>query len=660
MSTIFAFGVVCSLFGPALWIWEFQTQLSVGILFSLGVLGAIQALQVFVLLAFERSKGRIPPGGPPVLEWSNLDRMYLLSNRICATIFIYHCYQYVMTLSASEHQGTFFNAVIVIPLMFVVYDLPYSFFHRLLHVPALYPLIHKHHHAEVTPWRGHDDAVNTHPLEYIIGQYLHLWVPMLLNQCVVAFHPATFVVFMALAGILASLSHTRYDVDLCFYKPRDHDMHHRMFRVNYGQYVHCWDYLFGTYTAWETPTASQTEKVMSKVRPPGVDDADFYAAIRKWERQAKLVADAPYMTEQACANTMKRFATIRDAPKVAAVTGGNGFVGQALVRMLLERGSEKVLSIDVREGKTKIAVPPLSSLLTLNMDITAGSEDMTKVLQEHKVCVVFHTAALVGPYHPKPLYEKVNYHGTLNVIKACRAAGVQKLVMTSSPSTLLSEQGVNGLGIDDIEVPTAFLDEYARTKRLADRAVIEANSQTLFTTVLMPHQVYGEDDELFYPNVLKAARTGKLRIMGSGHNVISFTHVQNVAHAHICAAAALTSEVAPPAANSYIVTDGPARYLWDEIDKGIVEDGNMSIWCKSRAPTWLLMMVARVGIVINHFTSMLGSKVPLTPYVVRAMTMPRYFSITKTIRDLHYLPIKSFDASWKAMAVHQSQKLARK
>ena len=44
--------------------------------------------------------------------------------------------------------------------------------------------------------------------------------------------------------------------------------------------------------------------------------------------------------------------------------------------------------------------------------------------------VVFHIAAMVGPYHARDTYMKVNYDGTLNVIKACKEQGKCKRAYT--------------------------------------------------------------------------------------------------------------------------------------------------------------------------------------------------------------------------------------
>lgn len=127
---------------------------------------------------------------------------------------------------------------------------------------------------------------------------------------------------------------------------------------------------------------------------------------------------------------------------------------------------------------------------------------------------VFHVAALVGPYFPHEAYEKVNYHGTLNVISACRAAGVGKLVMTSSPTAHM-DGACEGKGED--ELPTIpqkhYLQEYARTKAMGEKACTDACDESLLTCAIAPHQVYGEQDKLFLPSFIAAAESGLLRVV---------------------------------------------------------------------------------------------------------------------------------------------------
>lgn len=61
--------------------------------------------------------------------------------------------------------------------------------------------------SQVNPTRGNHDAMNVHPVEFIVGEYLHLAAMM-----VVPVHAATCLVFIVMLGVLTSLNHTRYDV----------------------------------------------------------------------------------------------------------------------------------------------------------------------------------------------------------------------------------------------------------------------------------------------------------------------------------------------------------------------------------------------------------------------------------------------------------------
>ena len=103
--------------------------------------------------------------------------------------------------------------------------------------------IHKHHHRQKAPERGNIDAINVHPFEFAVGEYLHL-----LTVYLIPCHIYTVVFFVAIRGILASLNHTRYDVNIPYiFSVKVHDVHHRIPESNYGQYTMFWDKLFGSY-----------------------------------------------------------------------------------------------------------------------------------------------------------------------------------------------------------------------------------------------------------------------------------------------------------------------------------------------------------------------------------------------------------------------------
>jgi nucleoside-diphosphate-sugar epimerase len=113
------------------------------------------------------------------------------------------------------------------------------------------------------------------------------------------------------------------------------------------------------------------------------------------------------------------------------VLGGLGLVGRRLVEMLAEADPmAEVVASDV--GAAPVGLDATSNVSFVRADITDVQALMR--LFEGASCV-YHCAALVGPYHPHELYEKVNVAGTLNVIEACKAQQVPKLVMTATPSS---------------------------------------------------------------------------------------------------------------------------------------------------------------------------------------------------------------------------------
>jgi len=207
-------------------------------------------------VAKHASRGEISNGGAPLATLSGRDRLFVAFSKLVTTLFIYHCGQFLIqagalhtALESSHSLRAVLLLPVYLPLLFLAYDFFYTLFHWALHMPALYPWIHKHHHRQVAPFRGNTDGINVHPVEYIIGEYLHLACYWMLGRVVghENVHPLTMVVFIAVGGTLASLNHTRYDVQFLGYSVRAHDHHHRQPRCNFGQYTMFWDRVFGTY-----------------------------------------------------------------------------------------------------------------------------------------------------------------------------------------------------------------------------------------------------------------------------------------------------------------------------------------------------------------------------------------------------------------------------
>ncbi|HWI23675.1 MAG TPA: NAD(P)-dependent oxidoreductase, partial [Lysobacter sp.] len=108
------------------------------------------------------------------------------------------------------------------------------------------------------------------------------------------------------------------------------------------------------------------------------------------------------------------------------VTGGGGFLGQALCRGLLARGFE-VTSFN--RGR----YPALDALGV--RQVQGDLADRDAVLAAAKgVDAIFHNAAKAGAWGSYESYHLANVVGTQNVLAACRAHGIARLVYTSTPS----------------------------------------------------------------------------------------------------------------------------------------------------------------------------------------------------------------------------------
>jgi nucleoside-diphosphate-sugar epimerase len=277
---------------------------------------------------------------------------------------------------------------------------------------------------------------------------------------------------------------------------------------------------------------------------------------------------------------------------------------------------------------------------------------------------VFHIAALVGPYHSEAAYVKVNYDGTINVLKACKAYGVKKLVMSSSPSTRFPypDPTINGKSEADLavinggEYPKKFMQPYAETKALGEKAVRDACGTTaddLLTIAVAPHQVYGPKDTLFLPSLLSAAGEGLLRIFGDGHNLISFCHVDNYCHGLILGAEALYPG-SPALGKYYVVTDGEPLKFWKVLDEAVVAMGFTSLWKKFHLPTWFMMGLAWLVLVLgNLYGALTGTPkhvvnyhLKLNPFAVKMLVINRHFDISAARKDLKYEPVVSFQEGW--------------
>jgi 2-alkyl-3-oxoalkanoate reductase len=311
--------------------------------------------------------------------------------------------------------------------------------------------------------------------------------------------------------------------------------------------------------------------------------------------------------------------------ETALVTGGGGFLGRAIVDQLLARG-DAVRVLGRRD------YPDLAA-----RGVECAQGDLADADAVRGACqgvdVVFHTAALPGMWGSRAAFERTNVEGTRNVLEACRAQGVGRLVHTSTPSVVSGAGLQDHAGVDESEpYPERFLAHYPRTKAQAEREVLAADGEALRTTALRPHLIFGPGDPHLVPRVIARARAGRLRIVGPGDNLVDMTYVDNAARAHLQAAAAL-SETGAPGGKAYFLSNGEPVQLWPWINALLERLGVPPI--RKRIS---LRAAYRVGQVMEVLWRLLPGEPPMTRFVAGQLATSHWFDISAARRDFGYDP----------------------
>ncbi len=312
----------------------------------------------------------------------------------------------------------------------------------------------------------------------------------------------------------------------------------------------------------------------------------------------------------------------------ALVTGGGGFLGGAIVRMLVARG-DRVRSLSRQH------YPALRALGVEQLQGDLG--DVASVETACQGCaVVFHVAAKAGVAGRYADYHRANVVGTENVLAACRKQGIERLVFTSSPSVVFDGRDIEGVD-ESVPYPDHYHAAYPQTKAQAERLVLSANGPTLATVALRPHLIWGPGDNHLVPRILARGRAGKLRKIGRGDKKIDSVYIDNAASAHLLACDRLTPG-SPIGGRAYFISNGEPMPMWELVDR-ILAAGDLPPVTKS-VPLWLAITVGWV-MERSYATFRPDSEPPMTPFLARELATSHWFDLSAARRDLGYVPLVS-------------------
>jgi len=319
------------------------------------------------------------------------------------------------------------------------------------------------------------------------------------------------------------------------------------------------------------------------------------------------------------------------------VTGGGGFLGRAIVMRLLARG----------DSVTVLGRRAHSDLADLGVDVQQG--DVAVAADVNRAIVgaeaVFHTAACVSSWGRALDFERINIGGTQNVIDACRAHGVAKLIYTSSPSVAHGEGDAEGIN-EDHPYPTSFDAHYPRTKALAEQRVLSANDDKLLTVSLRPHLMWGPGDTQLLPRAVTLARSGKMKLPGGPPKKIDCTYIDNAVDAHLLALDALKPGAAC-AGRAYFISQGeplPQAELMTRVLAAVGMHGPFRM-----VPPSLIRLAGATAESWFKLRGIYDHEPPITRFVARQLTTAHWFDISAAKRDLGYVPHVSFAEGLKKL-----------
>ncbi len=314
----------------------------------------------------------------------------------------------------------------------------------------------------------------------------------------------------------------------------------------------------------------------------------------------------------------------------ALVTGGGGFLGKAIVKLLLERGDE-VRSFSRNEH------PALSAL---GVEHCRGElSDAAAVQRAAAGCdIVFHVAAKAGVWGPYDEFYRANVLGTRHVIDACRMHGIKRLVHTSSPSVVFD--GTDMEGVDEsVPYPDHYVAFYPQTKAEAEQLVLQANDEQLATVALRPHLIWGPEDNHLVPRILDRGAKGALRRIGRRDCLADTIYIDNAAQAHLQAADRLDIG-SPVAGKAYFLSQGEPLPLWDIVDR-ILDAGGIAPVSGTISPK----LAYCIGWIMEKVYGTFGikSEPRMTRFVAKELSTAHWFDISAAQRDFDYTPGVSFD-----------------
>ncbi|CAI8738358.1 NAD-dependent epimerase/dehydratase family protein [Pseudomonas serbica] len=313
------------------------------------------------------------------------------------------------------------------------------------------------------------------------------------------------------------------------------------------------------------------------------------------------------------------------------VTGGTGFIGRHIVWQLAAKGCEVRFS-----GRNAVAAAEVirHSPATVHwLPLEHGTPAATvKMIDATRGCAaIIHCAALSSPWGTPRAFAQANLDSIDEVLQACHANTVKRLVHLSTPSLYFAFR--DRLGIREDEPLPAPINEYARSKALAETRVQAAGLAEV--VILRPRAVFGPWDGTLMPRLLRVMQRAPIPLMRGGRAQLDLTCIDNLVHA---VELSLTQPL-PRAVCTYNVSNG-TPLTFENLLHRIAEQFRLNLRTR-RLPWPLVDAVARALETSARLRR--GDEPLLTRYGVGVLAFSQTLDLSAISNELGYRPVISQD-----------------
>lgn len=218
------------------------------------------------------------------------------------------------------------------------------------------------------------------------------------------------------------------------------------------------------------------------------------------------------------------------------VTGATGFIGEQLTRHLLDAGQGVRILVRSREKAEAVFGP-----LVDRLEVAVGDLQDPASLERAVTGVerVYHLASRINFQGSLRRMRAVNVEGTRNLLDACVAAGVKRVVHMSSIAAggpaVVDANGRHRARTEEDE-PAPLPDAYGITKLEQERLALSYRDRGLEVVVVRPSAVFGPGDPDGMNTLIWMVKTGRLPFyLGSSQAVVNLVFVRDVVRGTVAA-----------------------------------------------------------------------------------------------------------------------------